>query len=93
MDTTKITVTEAARNFSDFVNRVAYRGEHFILLKGKKAVAEMSPVPKGKVLSELPGILSKLPNLSKEEAESLSEDLENSRKQLSDEKLRDPWAY
>jgi antitoxin (DNA-binding transcriptional repressor) of toxin-antitoxin stability system len=92
MNTIKVTVTEVAKNFSDFVNRVAYRGEHFILLKGKREVAEMSPVPKGRVLVELPELLSKLPSLSRKEMEAFSEDLEKSRKQLANEKLRDPWV-
>jgi len=91
MNTIKVTVTEVAKNFSDFVNRVAYRGEHFILLKGKRE-AEMSPVPKGRVLVELPEVLSKLPSLSRKEMEAFSEDLEKSRKQLANEKLRDPWV-
>ena len=92
MNSTKVTVTEAARNFSDVVNRVTYRGEHFILLKGKKTVAEIGPIPKGRVLGELHELLSKLPLLSREEANAFSEDLEKSRKQLSNEKLRDPWV-
>lgn len=89
---TKVTVTKVAKNFSDFINRVAYRGEHFVLIKGKKEVAEIRPVIRGKVLGELPEILSSLPGLSKEELNAFSKDLEEARKQMTNEKLRDPWV-
>jgi len=92
MNTTRVTVTQVAKNFSDFINRVAYRGEHFTLLKGKKAVAEIGPVVRGRILSELPEILAKLPALSKEELDDFSRDLEEARTHRSDETLRDPWA-
>ena len=38
-------VTEIARHFADYVNRVAYRREHFVLLRGNKPVAELGPAP------------------------------------------------
>jgi antitoxin (DNA-binding transcriptional repressor) of toxin-antitoxin stability system len=40
-----ISVTEAARNFSDCVNRVRYQGTTFILHKNGVAVARMVPEP------------------------------------------------
>jgi antitoxin (DNA-binding transcriptional repressor) of toxin-antitoxin stability system len=75
MTTQTISITEAARNFSDFVNRVAYRRESFFLIRGKKAVAELRPVVSGKRLSELPGLFQSLPMLSPEEINSLQNDL------------------
>jgi antitoxin (DNA-binding transcriptional repressor) of toxin-antitoxin stability system len=92
MNTTRVTVTKVAKNFSDFINRVAYRGEHFILLKGRKEVAEISPVIRGRVLGELPEIFARLPKLSKEEYLAFSKDLEEEKKQSANEKLRDPWV-
>lgn len=92
MNAIKVTVTKVAKNFSDFINRVNYKGERFILIKGKKAVAEINPVIRGKVLGDLPEIISKLPKLSKEELEGFSKDLEKARTDNVDEKLRDPWA-
>ena len=50
MHTTTLSVTEMVRGFSDYVNRVAYRGERFILVKGRKPVAELRPLPAGRLL-------------------------------------------
>ena len=36
-----LSVTEAARNFSDLVNRAFYQGSHFRLTRGGRAVAEL----------------------------------------------------
>jgi antitoxin (DNA-binding transcriptional repressor) of toxin-antitoxin stability system len=86
-----VTVTEAVRHFSDFVNRVAYRRESFILCRGKRAIAELRPVPTGVRLGELPGILRSLPRLSTQEAKALLEDIREARQRLPVEKVRDPW--
>ena len=59
----KATVTEVVRNFADYINRVAYRGERFLLERGGKVVAELRPVPEGRRLGDLPGILDSLPHL------------------------------
>lgn len=40
----KLTVTEAARNFADVVNRSFYRGESTILIRSGEAVARIVPV-------------------------------------------------
>ncbi|MBN2102933.1 hypothetical protein JW835_02730 [bacterium] len=92
MNTTKVSVTTVSKNFSDFINRVAYRGERFVLLKGNKPVAEIGPVVRGRVLRELPDILSKLPVLSKEERKDFLKDLDKAKTEIRKEKMRDPWA-
>ena len=56
-------VTEVARNFAEYINRVAFRGERFILMRGKKPVAELRPVPVGKRVGELSALLASLPRL------------------------------
>ena len=38
-----VTVTEAARNFSDLINRVVYRGECALLTRNGKSVARIVP--------------------------------------------------
>jgi prevent-host-death family protein len=43
MKKTKISVTEAARNFADYVNRAHYQGTSFVLVKNGKAVAQLVP--------------------------------------------------
>ncbi len=40
---TRITATEASRNFSDLLNRVHYRGERFEVSRGKEVVARIEP--------------------------------------------------
>ena len=57
-----VNITEVLRNFSDYINRVAYRGERFILVRGGKPVAELSPVPSGTRLGDLPSLLASLPD-------------------------------
>lgn len=87
-----LTVTEAVRHFSDYVSRVVYRHESFVLCKGKKPVAELRPLPSGRRLGDLPGILRSLPHLSKKDAAAFAEDIETTRIALAADKLRDPWA-
>jgi antitoxin (DNA-binding transcriptional repressor) of toxin-antitoxin stability system len=85
-------VTEVARHFADYVNRVAFRGERFTLMRGKKPVAELRPVPAGRRLGELPELLSSLPRLSAEDAAALAEDLDAARQEIAEQPLRDAWA-
>ena len=88
----RIFVSEAVRNFADYINRVAYRGERFTLVRGNKEVAELTPVVSGGRLLDLPDLLASLPRLSEADARSLSEDLARARSDLSRPPLRDPWA-
>ena len=81
MQNPAISITEAARNFSDFVNRVAYRQESFFLVRGKKAVAELRPVVSGRRLAELPALLSSLPGLTPAEVNDLKNDIDCIRRQ------------
>ena len=85
-------VTEVARHFADYINRVVYRGERFVLMRGNKPVAELVPLPAGKRLAELPGLLGSLPKLSEAEAEEFASDLATARSMLSSTEVRDPWA-
>jgi len=39
-----ISVTDAARNLSDLINRVVYRGEEFLVQRGGEPVCRISPV-------------------------------------------------
>jgi antitoxin (DNA-binding transcriptional repressor) of toxin-antitoxin stability system len=43
MKKTRISVTKAARNFADCVNRAHYQGLSFVLVKNDKAVAQLVP--------------------------------------------------
>ena len=79
------------RHFSDYISRVAYRHETFVLCKGKKPVAELRPLPSGRRLGDLPAILRSLPHLSKKDAVAFAKDVEAARSVLATSELRDPW--
>lgn len=87
-----LSVTEAVRHFSDYVNRVAYRREAFVLKRGGVELAELRPVPNGRRLGDLPRILASLPSLSESDTRPFSEDVRTARTRLRREGLRDPWA-
>ena len=92
MNAKTLTVTEAARHFSDYVSRVAYRHEAFVLCKGRRRMAELRPVPTGRRLGDLPEIFRSLPRLSRREATAFAGDVEAARSALATKRLRDPWA-
>lgn len=87
----RLSVTEAARHFAEYVNRVVYRGESFILVRGKKPVAELRPLPMGNRLAEFPEMLASLPRLAPDEAREFAEDLEMARTELGRVEVHDPW--
>ena len=86
-----VTVTQVARNFADYVNRVAYRHESFTLVRGNKPLAELRPLPQGKLLSELPALFASLPRLSSLEAADFAEDLAAAQGELAAAEVRDAW--
>ncbi len=92
MSTNVLSVTEAVRHFSDYVNRVAYRHESFVLRKGNKPMAELRPLPSGRRLGDLPSILRSVPHLSGDDVTSFAEDVDTARTLLACDKPRDPWA-
>jgi len=86
-----LSVTDLVRNFSEYINQVAYRGEHLVLTRGNKVIAEIRPLPVGRKLGDLPGILESLPHLSEREAEAFGKEISEARAELSREGLRDRW--
>jgi antitoxin (DNA-binding transcriptional repressor) of toxin-antitoxin stability system len=86
---TAITATEAARNFSDLLNRVRYRGETFDILRGGEVVARISaPVERRRVTaSDLVSALAAVTGADPEFASDLE------RIQADQPSLPpDPWA-
>jgi antitoxin (DNA-binding transcriptional repressor) of toxin-antitoxin stability system len=83
MKKTAITVTEAARNFADCVNRVHYQNTSFVLLKNGKPFARLVPqhekVCSGRDLAEALGKVE----LSPGEARAWHKDLVAARKRLT----------
>jgi antitoxin (DNA-binding transcriptional repressor) of toxin-antitoxin stability system len=90
MSETVITVTEAARNFADCVNRAHYRNETFVLLKNGVPIARLVPAGdracKGK---QLAAALTRV-ELDPAEARAWSRDLKAARTTLKapSDKLR-----
>lgn len=82
MRETTITVTDAARNFADCVNRAHYQNHTFVLLKNGVPFARLVPagpaVCRGRELVE--ALASA--NLSDDEARAWNRDLKNARKKL-----------
>ena len=83
MSKTEISVTDAARNFSDCVNRVRYQGMTFVLLKNGTPVAKLTPYeePKTSTGAELAAALRGVV-LTEEESKAWREDLERARASL-----------
>jgi antitoxin (DNA-binding transcriptional repressor) of toxin-antitoxin stability system len=77
-----ISVTEAARNFADCVNRAHYQNVTFVLLKNGSPVARLVP-DKEKICTgkDLADALDKVA-LSEEEAKSWRRELRTARKAL-----------
>ncbi|KPK79779.1 MAG: hypothetical protein AMS25_11380 [Gemmatimonas sp. SM23_52] len=78
-----LTVTEAARNFSDLLNRVFYRGESAILIRNGIAVARVvPPEPVSVPARQLAECWAALPHLTRSEADRLAEELDEARRAL-----------
>ena len=86
-----ISVTDAVRNFADFINRVAYRGEHFVLERGGRPVARLVPVPQAGRLGDIPGLMAAIPRLGPQESEALAQDLREAAEELTSLSEEDPW--
>ncbi len=84
-----LTATEVARRFADVLNRVAYRRESFVIVRGQRPVAELRPVPTGARLADLPALLAALPRL--DDADAFAADLDAARTELAAEEPADPW--
>lgn len=83
INTKTLSVTEMTNHFSDYVNRVAYRHETFVLCKGRKPVAEIRPLPAGRWLGDLSDILRSLPHLGKGDVTAFANDVEHARNSLA----------
>jgi antitoxin (DNA-binding transcriptional repressor) of toxin-antitoxin stability system len=60
--TRTISATDAARTFSDLLNRVRYGGEAFVIERGGEPICEMAPVTQPRFTgADLKSLLSSLP--------------------------------
>ena len=85
-----MTVTQAARNFSDLVNRVQYQGISVELVKSKRVVAVISPATQKSTMKvkDLPNFFASLPSLGKD-SEVFLKDIEDIDKNMP--KVIDEW--
>ena len=73
---TRITATEASRNFSDILNRAQYRGESFEVVRGGEVVAKIEPVQRKRVtVAEFQELWTKRKRLDPEDAIQFEKDL------------------
>jgi antitoxin (DNA-binding transcriptional repressor) of toxin-antitoxin stability system len=85
--TRRLSATEAARTFSDLLNRARYRGESFVIERGGVAIAELRPVAPPRFTGrDLVALLRNLPAVD-EGFLSAVEDAANRQPQLPDS----PW--
>jgi prevent-host-death family protein len=78
-----VTVTDAARNFSDLVNRVYYRGESMILTRNGVPVAFLTPpAPVAKSARELASGWEDWPHLDPVDAVRFGDELAQARQEL-----------
>jgi antitoxin (DNA-binding transcriptional repressor) of toxin-antitoxin stability system len=79
-----ITVTEAARNFADCINRARYQGTTFVLKKNGLSVARIVPEErkpiKGREIAAALRVTLKEAHLGEEEAAAWLRELQESRK-------------
>lgn len=76
--TKTVTATEAVRKFSEILNSIKYKGDHYTVVRGGKPVASISPAEghvKEMTLGDLMGLVKTLPPLG-EEADKFKKDIE-----------------
>ena len=86
----RISVTEAARNFADVINRAFYRQETTILVKNGVDVAHIAPAaPDGIPAAEALARWRTIQHLDAAAATEFKRDLAAARNKLP--KVRSPW--
>ena len=87
MNPTSISTTEAARHLGDFLARVKHKGEHFLLTKNDRPIAELLPATGSRraAWGELVSAVSRLPR-----DPCFADDLEKVNE--SDLSGENPWA-
>lgn len=81
-----ITVTEAARSFSDIIGRVYYKGDEFEIKKGSTVVARLIPSSQKTAfpIKKLNKFFKEGPHLSEDDIEDFQKDIEEIRSLAGD---------
>ncbi len=64
-----ITATQAVRDFSELLNTIKFKGDHYIIQRNGKPIASMQPIQstkKTKILKEFKLLIKQLPRLDDE---------------------------
>lgn len=76
--TRKVSATEAARSFSELLNRVRYRGETFVVERGGEAICELRPAaPPRFTGADLVTLLRSLPEVDEDYLRTVEETARN----------------
>lgn len=76
--TRKVSATEAARNFSELLNRIRFRGESFIVERGGEAICELRPAaPPRFTGADLVTLLRSLPEVDEDYLRTVEETARN----------------
>lgn len=89
-----VSATEAVRKFSEILNSIKYKGDHYTIIRGGKPVASISPVEtetSGRTLGDLKELLKRLPSLG-DESERFEKDLKEIRKRQPSMPRKDRWV-
>jgi antitoxin (DNA-binding transcriptional repressor) of toxin-antitoxin stability system len=89
----RISATRAVRDFSGILNTIKFQGVHYIIERGGKPVASMTPIDEEKdvkTLGDLRSLLKKLPRLN-EEMDNFVADLEAVRQDQPAISMEDLW--
>jgi antitoxin (DNA-binding transcriptional repressor) of toxin-antitoxin stability system len=85
-----ISVTEAARNFSDVINRVYYQGQSYLLTRGGTVVAQLSAVGAPLTGAEWRKRWQDRPRLDPHDAAAWEEELQATRSAVAPPEV-DAW--
>ena len=86
-----VTATELSRNLADYLNRVSYRGETFVVHRGGRPIAELQPHARRVTGREFLASLASEPHLTPEEAASFGEDIDRAREEMGPAPDSNPW--
>lgn len=87
-----LTATTLARNLSEYLNQVRYRGASFDIQRGADVIARLGPVgpAAGYPVGHLGELIAALPRLDEDDAGAMLDDIHAAASQLTVE--ADAWA-
>ena len=87
-----VSASDAARGMGDLLGRVRYRGESFLIKRGRAVVAQLGPPPAPGVTGrELARAWREMPHMTSAEALLFDKDVRAFRR-AANRPPRDPWA-